>query len=118
MDASALAQFERTCEMALGSGTVDPQQRAQSGQQLAQLGQSLDHIATIQSVLDNSMSDFAVHAASNSLTRLVTEQWNAFSSEYEVYCETHLLMKISSLTTHLIISFSSVINSKSTGRYS
>jgi hypothetical protein len=84
MDAVALAQFERTCELALGSGTVDPQQRIQSGQQLAQLGQSLDHIATIQSVLDNSMNDLAVHAASTSLTRLVTEQWNAFSSKSNV----------------------------------
>ena len=75
MEPGALARFEAMAHSGLELGD----QAAQA--QLMQVGMQLEHVATIQGVLDASQSSVAVRAAADALLRLVTEKWHSFSSE-------------------------------------
>ena len=75
MEPGALARFEAMAHSGLELGD----QAAQA--QLMQVGMQLEHVATIQGVLDASQSSVAIRAAADALLRLVTEKWHSFSSE-------------------------------------
>lgn len=84
MEPAALAEFERTCEIAMGPSIVNPNDRNAAQAKLAALGSDLGHIGTIQAVLDGSLNDYAVTAAAKSLLILVTDHWNSFSEGQRV----------------------------------
>jgi hypothetical protein len=84
MDPAVLREFEVTAELALGNGPVDQASRATAAGKLAVLGTAIDHIPTIQNILDASFNDYAIVAASRCLLTLVTEHWNAFTTTQRV----------------------------------
>ncbi len=84
MDPAMLADFEATCEAALGNASVTPAERAAAESKLAILATSTEHIPTIQAVLDATTSDVAVVGAARSLMMLITDHWNSFEPSERV----------------------------------
>ncbi len=83
MDAAALRDFESVAEAALGHA-VSADDRASAQAKINSLTEGIEHIATIQQVLDASTNDLAIVAASKVLLSLVTEHWNSFTGMQRV----------------------------------
>lgn len=82
MNQEQLQELENTAQIFF-NGT-NPQEKASAQERLLQLGSSVQYIPQCQYVLDNSSNQLAILVAVNSLLRLVTEHWNAFSSSQRV----------------------------------
>jgi hypothetical protein len=78
-----LRQLEAACEIYLSAGG-DAATRAAAQQEVLRLGQSVENISVIQSLFENSTSNYAIVAAALSFEKLVTEHWNTFSDKQRV----------------------------------
>ena len=79
----AVAALERASQQVL-NGEGDETSRQQSNLQLIAMAQDLANIPLLQRVLDQSNNSFAILAASNALTKLVTDNWNSFTEAMRV----------------------------------
>ena len=108
LDAAALAEVERTCEVGVGpaaraagrrralvdkpcrlaAAAARPQVYIRGGsgaafaaaqEQLLTLGSSVEHIDFLQAIFSQSTNSCAIAVAATSLTRLVNDHWTAFA---------------------------------------
>ncbi|CAN0236331.1 unnamed protein product [Discosporangium mesarthrocarpum] len=89
MDATQLAQVETLCEALYNSADEGARNHAQN--QLLSLQSSAEYIPQCQYILDHSENSYALLLASSSLTRLITNHWNNFTSVQRVDIRNYIL---------------------------
>ncbi|CAM9433151.1 unnamed protein product, partial [Chrysoparadoxa australica] len=101
-----IAQVEALCETLYNAS--DEAQRSHAQSQLLSLQSSGEYIPQCQYILDNSKNNFALHLASNSLTRLITLHWNNFTVSQRVDIRSYILAYLASngpqLTDYVVTS--------------
>lgn len=95
MDAAQLAQVEALCETLYNS--ADESARSHAQNQLLSLQTSAERIPQCQYILDNSENAYALLLASSSLTRLISNHWNNFTSPQRVEIRNYILNYLGSV---------------------
>lgn len=89
MDAAQLVQVEALCETLYNS--ADETARSHAQNQLLSLQTSAERIPQCQYILDNSENAYALLLASSSLTRLISNHWNNFTTPQRVEIRNYIL---------------------------
>lgn len=95
MDAAQLAQVEALCETLYNS--TDEAARSHAQNQLLSLQTSAERIPQCQYILDHSENAYALLLASSSLTRLISNHWNNFTSPQRVEIRNYILNYLGSV---------------------
>lgn len=95
MDATQLAQVEALCETLYNSS--DEAARSHAQNQLLSLQTSAERIPQCQYILDHSENAYALLLASSSLTRLISNHWNNFTSPQRVEIRNYILNYLGSV---------------------
>ena len=95
MDATQLAQVEALCETLYNS--TDEAARSHAQNQLLSLQTSAERIPQCQYILDHSENAYALLLASSSLTRLISNHWNNFTSPQRVEIRNYILNYLGSV---------------------
>ena len=86
---NATQHIENLCDKVFGNGTPQEKQIAQA--ELNKLQTSTDNIPICQQVLANSQNPYALVAASQALTSLITTHWNNFTAEQRIQIRNYIL---------------------------
>ena len=86
---NATQHIENLCDKVFGNSSPQEKQMAQA--ELNKLQTSTDNIPICQQVLANSQNPYALVAASQALTSLITTHWNNFTTEQRVQIRNYIL---------------------------
>lgn len=99
MDAAQLVQVESLCETLYNSS--DEAARSHAQNQLLSLQTSAERIPQCQYILDHSENAYALLLASSSLTRLISNHWNNFTTPQRVEIRNYILNYLGSVGASL-----------------
>lgn len=99
MDAAQLVQVEALCETLYNSS--DEAARSHAQNQLLSLQTSAERIPQCQYILDHSENAYALLLASSSLTRLISNHWNNFTTPQRVEIRNYILNYLGSVGASL-----------------
>jgi hypothetical protein len=87
--AAALAHIEDLCNKLFNGSAPQVMHHAQT--QLTQLASSVQNIPKLQFVLEHSRNPYAINTASEALTKLITTNWNHFSTPQRIAMRDYML---------------------------